>query len=48
MNNIQFWAVIPARSGSIKLKNKNILKLAGKPLIHYSQEVAKKLKKLIK
>lgn len=48
MNNIQFWAVIPARSGSIKLKNKNILKLAGKPLIHYSQEVAKKTKEIDK
>jgi len=48
MNNIEFWAVIPARSGSIKLKNKNILKLAGKPLIHYSQEVAKKTKEIDK
>jgi CMP-N,N'-diacetyllegionaminic acid synthase len=48
MNNIQFWAVIPARSGSINLKNKNILKLIGKPLIHYSQEVAKKTKEIDK
>jgi N-acylneuraminate cytidylyltransferase len=48
MNNIQFWAVIPARSGSTGLKNKNILKIAGKPLIHYSQEVAKKTKEIDK
>ena len=38
----EFWAVIPARSGSIKLKNKNILKINNRPLIHYTQEVATK------
>ena len=48
MNKIQFWAVIPARSGSEKLKNKNILKIAGKALIHYSQEAAKKTKEIDK
>lgn len=35
------WAIIPARSGS-SLKNKNIKKLIGKPLIHYSIEAAVK------
>jgi CMP-N-acetylneuraminic acid synthetase len=33
MNGI---AVIPARGGSKRLKNKNIIKLNGKPLIHYA------------
>ena len=33
-------AIIPARSGSKGLKNKNILPLAGKPLIAYSIEAA--------
>lgn len=34
-------AIIPARSGSKGLKDKNILPLAGKPLIAYSIEAAK-------
>ena len=34
-------AIIPARSGSKGLPNKNILQLCGKPLIAYSIEVAK-------
>lgn len=33
-------AVIPARSGSKQLKNKNILPLLGKPLLSYSIEAA--------
>jgi len=33
-------AIIPARSGSKGLKNKNVLHLAGKPLLAYSIEVA--------
>lgn len=37
MNNI---AIIPARSGSKGLKDKNIKELAGKPLIAYSIEAA--------
>lgn len=44
----EFWAVIPARSGSLKLKNKNIKKLNKKPLIHYSQEIARKTKQIKK
>jgi CMP-N,N'-diacetyllegionaminic acid synthase len=37
------YAIIPARSGSVGLRNKNIKLLAGKPLISYSIEFAKKL-----
>ncbi len=37
-----FLAVIPARSGSKRLACKNILPLAGKPLITWSIEAAKK------
>ena len=39
MSNI---AIIPARSGSKGLKDKNIKELNGKPLLAYSIEVAKK------
>ena len=42
MKNI---AVIPARSGSKGLKDKNIKELNGKPLLAYSIEVAQKAKK---
>ena len=35
--------IIPARSGSKGLPNKNILKLNNKPLIHYTIEVARKV-----
>ena len=38
MNNI--WAVIPARSGSKGIKNKNIKMIQGKPLLNYSIETA--------
>lgn len=37
-------AFIPARGGSKSIKNKNIIKLFGKPLIYYSIAVAKKSK----
>ncbi len=37
-------AIIPARKGSKRLENKNILNLAGKPLIAYSIEAAQKSK----
>jgi N-acylneuraminate cytidylyltransferase/CMP-N,N'-diacetyllegionaminic acid synthase len=37
-------AIIPARSGSKLLKNKNILKIKNKPLIAYTIEAAKKSK----
>ena len=36
--------VICARGGSQGLKNKNILKIKGKPLIHYTLDIAKKSK----
>ncbi|MCR4924387.1 MAG: CMP-N-acetlyneuraminic acid synthetase, partial [Lachnospiraceae bacterium] len=39
MKNI---AIIPARSGSKGLKDKNIREMAGKPLLAYSIEAAKK------
>jgi N-acylneuraminate cytidylyltransferase len=41
-------ALIPARSGSKGLKNKNILKLKGIPLIAHSIKFAKKLSKISK
>jgi len=37
-------AVIPARSDSKRIKNKNIIKLLNKPLIQYTLDVAKKCK----
>ena len=40
----EFWAFIPARSGSIGLKNKNIKKLGGLPIIAYSINIAQKCK----
>lgn len=36
----KYLAIIPARAGSKRLPNKNILKLNGKPLISYSIEAA--------
>ena len=38
------WAIIPARSGSKGIKNKNIKKFLGKPLLEHSINFAKKLK----
>lgn len=35
--------IIPARSGSKEIKNKNILQINGKPLIYYTISFAKKL-----
>jgi CMP-N,N'-diacetyllegionaminic acid synthase len=43
-NKKTFLAVIPARGGSKRLPRKNILELAGKPLIAWSIEAAKKSK----
>ena len=42
MNIIGF---VPARSGSVGIKNKNLIKLNNKPLIKYTLETLKKLKK---
>ena len=36
LNNKTFLAIIPARGGSKRLLNKNILDLSGKPLIYWS------------
>ena len=40
----KLWAIIPARSGSKSLKNKNIIKFLNKPLLVHSINFAKKLK----
>ena len=40
----EFWAFVPARSGSKGLKNKNIKKLNGHPLLSYSIKLALKTK----
>lgn len=40
-NNKSFLAIIPARSGSKGIKDKNIINLKGKPLIAYTIETAK-------
>ena len=40
----EIWALIPARSGSKSIKNKNITNLNGKPLMAYSINHAKKTK----
>ena len=44
-----YVAIIPARSGSKSIKNKNIKKIAGKPILNYSVETALKanFKKII-
>ena len=44
MKKINIVALIPARSGSKRLKNKNIRLINGKPLIAYSIIQALKLK----
>tara|TARA_B100000787_G_C16180871_1_gene291743 strand:- start:1124 stop:1843 length:720 start_codon:yes stop_codon:yes gene_type:complete len=43
-NKPTLWAIIPARSGSKGLKNKNITSFLGKPLLAHSINFAKKLK----
>ena len=45
MKNLIF---IPARSGSRRVKNKNLKILKNKPLIYYTLEIAKEIKKKIK
>lgn len=44
IDNKKVLAFIPARAGSKGIKNKNIIDLAGKPLISYTIEAAKKSK----
>ena len=41
IDGLKILALIPARAGSKGIKNKNIVDLAGKPLIAYSIEAAK-------
>ena len=43
---MKYLAIIPARGGSKRLPNKNILDLNGKPLIAWSIEAAKKSKRI--
>lgn len=43
-----FWAIIPARSGSQSVKHKNVIKVNGRPLIAYTILVAKKILKVDK
>ncbi len=43
-NNGKFLALIPARKGSKSIKNKNLYKIHGRPLIYYTIEAAKKSK----
>ena len=39
---MNFLGIIPARAGSKSIKNKNIVKLNGKPLIYYTIKAAKR------
>ncbi|MFH1439833.1 MAG: acylneuraminate cytidylyltransferase [Candidatus Woesearchaeota archaeon] len=48
MVNKKILAIIPARGGSKRIPKKNILPIAGKPLIAYSIEAALKTKKIDK
>lgn len=43
-NRKKVIVIIPARSGSKSIKNKNIIKIKGKPMIEYTIEYAKKSK----
>ena len=43
-NNYKILGLVPARGGSKGIKNKNIINLAGKPLIAYAIEALKKSK----
>ena len=44
LRNIKFLILIPARSGRKGIKNKNIIKVGGKPLIEYTITFANSLK----
>ena len=44
LSNKKILAIIPARKGSKGLKDKNIKRFAGKPLIYWSIKSAKKSK----
>ena len=42
--NKKILAIVPARAGSIRLKNKNFLELDGKPLIQHTIDKLLKIK----
>ena len=44
----ELWAMIPARSGSKTIKNKNIRKVNGIPLVMHSLLFASKIKRIKK
>jgi N-acylneuraminate cytidylyltransferase len=44
----EIWAFIPARSGSKSIKNKNIKKFCGKPLIYYTFKILSNIKNIKK
>ncbi|MDA7829066.1 acylneuraminate cytidylyltransferase family protein [bacterium] len=44
---MKILAFVPARGGSVGIKNKNLTNLAGKPLIQYTLDILKKLGKSI-
>ena len=48
VNKPKIFCIIPARTGSKRIKNKNIVKIKGKELILYSLESAIKCKKIEK
>lgn len=48
MKKLNILAIIPARSGSKGLKNKNIRLLSGKPLIYYTIKAASRSKRINK
>ena len=43
MKNGECWAIVPARAGSLGMRDKNIKELAGTPLLVHSINFAKKL-----
>ena len=44
MKKIKTIAIITARSGSVRIKNKNIKNFLGRPIIYYSIKILKKTK----